>query len=110
MAYGAVAEIEMEVTIRLDRAAGEARICSTWPAWSRRLERLFGSPKRVTEQEGKVVSAFWTVPLAAVRLRAGKRRQSPAQRAAAVKILKQAREGERLPGASGFPERSTRGL
>jgi hypothetical protein len=42
----------MEVTIRLDRRDQQTYICSTWPEWSRKFERLYGSPKRVTERDG----------------------------------------------------------
>ena len=71
MNYGGNSQDEMEVTIRLDRTDRQAHICSTSPEWSRKLERLYGSPKRVTERDGKVISAFWTVPLNRVSLRRG---------------------------------------
>ncbi len=60
--YGGTSQDEMEVTIRLDRTDGQAHLCSTWPDWSRKLERLYGGPKKVTERDGKVPSAFWTAP------------------------------------------------
>ena len=69
MNYGGNSQDEMEVTIRLDRTDRQAHICSTSPEWSRKLERLYGSPKKVTERDGKVISAFWTVPLTAIRVR-----------------------------------------
>ena len=69
MNYGGNSQDEMEVTIRLDRADRQAHICSTSPEWSRKLERLYGSPKKVTECDGKAASAFWTVPLTAIRAR-----------------------------------------
>ena len=59
----------MEVTLRLDRASRQAYLCSTWSKWSRKLERLYGSPKKVTQGDGKVTPAFWAVPLTAVRVR-----------------------------------------
>lgn len=65
MTYGGMGEAEQEVTIRLDRQDGQAHVCSTWPAWSRKLERLYGSPKCITQREGKTTSAFWPVPLVA---------------------------------------------
>ena len=68
MQYGGVSQDEMEVTIRLDRVDRQAHICSTWPEWSRKLERLFGCPRKETTREGKVTSAFWAVPLAAIRV------------------------------------------
>jgi hypothetical protein len=68
MNYGGNSQDEMEVTIRLDREDRQAHICSTWPEWSRKVERLFGSPKKVTERDGKVASAFWAVPLTAMRV------------------------------------------
>ncbi len=69
MTYGGTSQDEMEVTIRLDRTDHLAHICSTWPDWSRKLERLYGSPKKYTERDGKVTSAFWTAPMARVGLR-----------------------------------------
>jgi hypothetical protein len=69
MNYGGNSQDEMEVTIRLDREDRQAHICSTWPEWSRKLDRLYGSPKQVAERDGKVTSAFWIVPLDRVRLR-----------------------------------------
>jgi hypothetical protein len=69
MQFGGVTQDEMEVTIRLDREDRQAHICSTWPEWSRKLERLYGSPKKVTERDARVTSAFWVVPLTAVRVR-----------------------------------------
>ena len=44
MNYGGNSQDEMEVTIRLDRKDRQAHICSTWPEWSRKVERLYGSP------------------------------------------------------------------
>ncbi len=67
--YGGVHRDEMEVTIRLDAMDAQAHICSTWPEWSRKLERLYGPPKKTTERAGKVTSAFWTVPVAVITLR-----------------------------------------
>ncbi len=73
MRYAGVSHDEMEVTIRLDRQDGQAHICSTWPDWSRKLEKLFGCPKKETTRGDCVTSAFWTVPLHCVSLRKGKR-------------------------------------
>ena len=69
MNYDGNSQDEMEVTIRLDREDRQAYLHSTWPEWSRKLERLYGMPKNFTEREGRVTSAFWVVPLAAVRVR-----------------------------------------
>ena len=69
MNYGSDSQDEMEVTIRLDREDRQAHICSTLPEWSRKLERLYGSPKKVTERDRKATSAFWVVPLTAIRVR-----------------------------------------
>ena len=69
MNYGGNSQDEMEVIIRLDRVDRQAYICSTWPEWSRKLERSHGSPKQVTEREGKVTSALWAIPFAAIRVR-----------------------------------------
>ena len=74
MNYGGTLESEQEVVVRLDRTDGQAHICSTWPAWSRKLERRYGAPRKVTEREGKVTSAFWTLPLEVVRLHPTKKR------------------------------------
>jgi integrase/recombinase XerD len=68
MNYGGNSQDEMEVTIRLDREERQAHICSSWAEWSRKLERLYGSPKKVTGRDGKVFSAFRTVPLTAIRV------------------------------------------
>ncbi len=92
MDYGGVAHAEQEVTIRLDRTEQIAVICSTWPGRSIRLERLFGLPTRTTTRDGKILSAFWTVPLAAILIRKGKRQLSPEQRAAASSRLRQLRQ------------------
>jgi hypothetical protein len=93
MKYGGTARDEMEVTIRLDREKRQAHICSTWPEWSRKLERLYGSPKRVTGRDGKVTSAFWMVPLAAIRVgrRPKGRPMTEEQRQAAADRLQRAR-------------------
>jgi len=69
MQYGGASLDEMEVTIRLDRETQQAHIRSTWPEWSRKLERLFGSPRKEAKRDGKVTSAFWTIPLLAIRVR-----------------------------------------
>ena len=91
--YGGVSRDEMEVVIRLDRTDQEAHICSTWPEWSRKLERLYGSPKRVTGRDGKVTSAFWTIPLTAIRLGRPRRsrRMTEEERQAAADRLQRAR-------------------
>ncbi len=57
LSYGGTSEAEQEVTIRLNRETGQAHVCSFWPHWSRKLEGLYGSPRKVTEREGKVTSA-----------------------------------------------------
>ncbi len=98
--YGGVHRDEMEVTIRLDRQDGQAHICSTWPEWSRKLERLYGSPKKVTTQAGKTTSAFWTVPLARVTLRRGPTTRRPLtveERQAIGTRLRRGREGPAIP-------------
>ena len=71
MEYAHVSLAEQEVTIRLDRTDSQAHLCSTWPAWSRKLERRYGSPRKVTKssRDGKITSAFWTVPVRLVSLR-----------------------------------------
>jgi hypothetical protein len=93
MNYGGNSQDEMEVTIRLDREDRQAHICSTWPEWSRKLERLYGSPKKVTERDGKATSAFWVVPLTAIRVRrpAQGRAWTVEQRRAAADRLQKAR-------------------
>jgi hypothetical protein len=52
MNYGGNSQDEMEARMRLDREDRHAHLCSTWPAWSRKLDRLDGSPKQVTERDG----------------------------------------------------------
>jgi hypothetical protein len=69
MNYGGNSQDEMEVPIRLDREDRRAHLCSIWPEWSRKLDRLDGSPKQVTERDGKATSAFWVGPLTAIRVR-----------------------------------------
>jgi hypothetical protein len=71
MIYGGTIQAEQEAVIRLDRLDQQAHICSTWPEWSRKLERPYGAPRKVTQRDGKVTSAFWTVPLNRVSLRRG---------------------------------------
>ena len=78
MEYGGMTRDEMEVTIRLERETRQAHICSTWPEWSRKLERLYGAPTRTSKgQDGRIASAFWTVPIALVTLRKGTIRRRP---------------------------------
>ena len=102
MEYGGTAEFEQEVTFRLGRDSDKAHVFSTWPAWSRKLERLFGSPQRVTRKGDKVVSAFWTVPIEAVRVVSGKRitrTLTESQRAAAATRLQTARSSRQAPSS-----------
>ncbi len=99
MQYGGVSQDEMEVTIRLDRTHRQAHICSTWPEWSRKLERIFGSPRKEIERDGKVVSAFWTVPLNRVALRRGPRVLTAEQRKAAVERLRMGRQINSMPSS-----------
>jgi len=44
MNHGGNSHDKMEVTIRLDRDDRQAHLHSTWPEWSRKLERLYGVP------------------------------------------------------------------
>ena len=98
MNYGGTSEAEQKVTIRLDRQTGEAHLCSTWPTWSRKLERLYGAPKRAAERGAKVTAAFWTIPLGLVTLRRGGRRAvTEAQRQAARERLGRARQARSTP-------------
>jgi hypothetical protein len=73
MNYGGNSQDEMEVTIRIGREDRQAYICSTWPEWSRKLERWFGCPRKETHRGDCITSAFWTVPLALVAMRLGTR-------------------------------------
>jgi hypothetical protein len=102
MQYGGVSQDEMEVTIRLDRAERQAHICSTWPDWSRKLERMFGCPRKETMRDGKITSAFWTVPIYWVSVRRGRPRAplTEAQREAASQRMRQARERRALVRSS----------
>jgi hypothetical protein len=70
--YGGVSVDEQEVTIRLDAIDGEAHVCSTWPMWSRKLEKRYGMPPKYQERGAFVTVAFWTLPLRAVSLRSPK--------------------------------------
>ncbi len=91
MNYGGNSQDEMEVTIRLDRPDRQAHLCSTWPEWSRKLERLYGAPTKITEREGKVTSAFWTVPLTSIRIRRPAQRRAwtvEERQAAGARLLK----------------------
>ncbi len=99
MNYGGNSQDEMEVTIRLDRQDRQAHICSTWPEWSRKLERLYGAPKQVTERDGKATSAFWVVPLPAIRVRrpGPGRAGTVEQRRAAADRLRTARSARGRP-------------
>jgi hypothetical protein len=54
MQYSGVSQDEMEVTIRLGRVSRKASLCSTWPDRSRKLERLYGGPKRIAERDAKL--------------------------------------------------------
>jgi hypothetical protein len=94
MQFGGVSQDEMEVTIRLDREQRQAHICSTRPDWSRKLERLFGCPRKETMRDGKITSAFWTVPINRVSLRRGTPRAplTEAQREAGSQRTRQTRE------------------
>ncbi|MFI5340706.1 MAG: hypothetical protein ACHQ7N_12820 [Candidatus Methylomirabilales bacterium] len=91
MNYGGNAQDEMEVTIRLDRKDRQAHISSTWPEWSRKFERLYGSPKKATGRDGRVISAVWVVPLSAIRVRRpthGRAWTAEQRRAAADRLQK----------------------
>jgi hypothetical protein len=102
MNYGGVSQDEMEVTIRLDREDRHAHLCSTWPEWSRKLARLYGSPKQVTERDGKATSAFWAVPLTAIRVRrpGPGRAWTVEQRRAAADRLQKARSSRGRPATT----------
>jgi len=85
----------MEVTIRLDRDTRQVHLCSTWPEWSRKFERLHGSPKEYQERDGFVTSAFWTLPLEVVSIRRRRRVLTPEQRERATERLRNARSSRR---------------
>ncbi len=99
MRYGGVSQDEMEVTIRLDREDRQAHICSTWPEWSRKLERLYGCPKKETHRGDCITSAFWIVPINRVSVRrAPKARQfSEEQRTAARDRMRRLHRRPSLP-------------
>lgn len=68
--YSTTALDEQEVTIRLDRATGQAYITSCWPTWSRRLTRLYGEPHRITtDPDGHVTASWWVVPIGQITFR-----------------------------------------
>ncbi len=95
--YGGVHRDEMEVMIRLDQQDGQAHICSTWPEWSRKLEKRFGRPGKHTARGEHVTSAFWAVPLHCVTIRTGKRQVvlTPEQRQAVGDRFAKARQARR---------------
>lgn len=71
--YGGVPTQEAAVVIRLDKQDHLAYVNSTWPEWSRKLERQHGTPKRYSERNGVVESAFWTLPLASISIRSSRK-------------------------------------
>lgn len=90
--YGSVPVEEAEVIIRLDKQDRMAHVNSTWAEWSRKFERRHGTPARYTERNGVVVSAFWTLPLAAISIR--KPRQPKTAHPSAVRPRKVALSGK----------------
>lgn len=68
--YGGLSGDEQEVSIRLDAQDGNVHVCSTWPAWSRKFEKRYGTPPKYQERDSFVTVAFWTLPIHVVSLRA----------------------------------------
>ena len=97
--YGGVPTDEQEVVIRLEAQDGHAHVSSTWPTWSRKFEKLHGTPPKYQEQAGFVTMAFWTLPLAAVSVRKGKMQLSEEERAR----RKAARFSRPTPSSNGVP-------
>jgi len=67
--YGGVVGDEQEVVIRLDAQDGQAHICSTWPAWSRKFEKRYGIPPKYQERDDFMTVAFWILPIKAISIR-----------------------------------------
>jgi hypothetical protein len=88
---------EMEVTIRLDQVDRQAHTRSTWPEWSRKLEKLYGGPAKVTTRGEHITSAFWVVPLHCISLRKGKRQLSATQRQALAERLAKTKPTRQTP-------------
>ena len=90
--YAPTSREESEVVIRLDRVSGEARLSSTWPGWSAKLERLYGRPdKESVNGDAQVTCAFWTVPIQRVSFRRGPKQLTADQRQAMGARLRAAR-------------------
>lgn len=95
--YGGVQESESEVIIRLDKVDRLAYVNSTWPEWSRKFERLHGTPSKYVEISGVVQSAFWTLPLETIRIRKGKAIRTEAQLERSRMALQNARISLQAP-------------
>lgn len=58
--FAPTSKAEQELIIRIDRLSGLAYICSAWPSRSRRLEKRYGPPTKVTtDQDGRVTACCW---------------------------------------------------
>ena len=64
-AFASTSFEEQEVVIRLSRTTGLAHISSCWPTWTARLFKRYGRPRRtaLSQPGGKVVCAFWDIPI-----------------------------------------------
>jgi hypothetical protein len=74
-----------EVTIQIDYRSKTANLCvAEWPAMARRLQKLYGQPKKVsrTADTRSITTAFWQVPFKAVSFRNLKKRQKQLSTAA----------------------------
>ena len=96
--YGGVSTDEQEVVIRLDAQDGHAHVSSTWPTWSRKFEKLHGTPPKYQERGGFVTVAFWTLPINTVSVRKRAKRVLTAEQAQAI--------GDRLRNARLSPPAS----
>ena len=77
---------EQEVTTRLSRTTGLAHIVSCWPGKTKRFQKRYGPPQRVSMRNGLVTAAFWDVPLRCITFRS-----APPQHPGNIQALKRAR-------------------
>jgi len=67
--YGGLPVDECEVIFRIDSRNQKIYVNSTWPKWSRRLEKRYGCPTKYIEKNDLIYSAFWILPLQSLSLR-----------------------------------------
>ena len=77
---------EREVLVRLDDATQTAYITSCWPSRTKRLQKTYGPPDRLSTRNGLVTAAFWHVPLRCITFRS-----APPKHPGNIRALKRAR-------------------